>query len=124
MRPVNHVLISISSSLVVIAAYHFLVLPRAMEHFPHVSAIYTVNLRETTRKVKEEMLARTLQGETPDPERYRKRISEAFDEMVAGLPAGSVVLEEEVVASGMAGRINLLGEDRENSLISEKKNHN
>ena len=124
MRPIPHILVSLSCSVIVVAAYHFMVLPVAMEHLPHVSAIYTVNLRETTRKVKEEMLSRTLEGETPDPDAYRKRIRQAFDEMLKVLPAGIVVLEEEVVASGMAGRINLLGEKHESSLLPEGKSHN
>jgi len=124
MRPVAHILVSLSCSLMVVAGYHFLVLSKTLEELPHVSGIYTVNLRETTRKVKEEMLARTLEGETLDPDAYRKRIRQAFDEMVKVLPAGIVVLEEEVVASGMAGRINLLGEKHESSLLPEGKSHN
>ena len=109
------ILVSMFISMAVLSAYHVLILPEVLEHQPRVSAVYTVNLRETARKVKEEMLARAIGGEEPDPDAYRKRISKAFNEMLKTLPPGSVVLEEEVVASGMAGRLNLLGKSDEGS---------
>ena len=111
MKPLEQILISISCSMFLLAGYHFFMLPVAIDNLHLVSGIYTVNLKDTTNKVKEEMLARTLKGETPDPMEYRKRIAQAFNEMLKSLPARSVVLEEESVVSGMAGRLNLLGKN-------------
>ena len=113
MKPLEQILISISCSMFLLAGYHFFILPVAIDNLHLVSGIYTVNLKDTTSKVKEEMLARTLKGETPDPTEYRKRIAQAFNEMLKKLPAGSVVLEEESVVSGMAGRLNLLGKNHD-----------